>query len=417
MKKKIVFILLFVITKVGAQTSTFATIDSLSKNGRYKMALQLLSEIHPPSFLSNYKMAKIYESIDDYKKGAHFYEEALKLEENNLVKIQLAKSYQKLKLTKKAILLYEEIVAKDSANLLLRYQLAKMYITTRKAKKSINAFKKLIREDSLNANYSYQLGIAFALKPDRDSMINSFIDAFVKDSIHIKAIYQLANSFDKLNIQDSTNLFIKKGLELAPDHINLNKLKVNQFYKEKNYVEAISTLKLLDSLQPNELYTKNMLGKSYYNIGEYDLAKENFEIAKKIDAQNFKTYTYLGHIEAKKENYKSAISNYMLATFVGIEKRDEEYYGLGFVALQLGNQKQALKYFERANKENKFNYNVVYQLATLNDSLYKDKKIAYNYYQNYISNFENKNPAFTQFVEMRIKEIKKDYFLRGEKLE
>ena len=76
MKKKIILVLLFVIVKVEAQTSTFAVADSLFEKGRYKMALKELDK-SDASFLSNYKKAVIYESIDDYKKAAQFLEKAI----------------------------------------------------------------------------------------------------------------------------------------------------------------------------------------------------------------------------------------------------------------------------------------------------------------------------------------------------
>ena len=71
MKKKILIVLLFTMLKVGAQTSTFSVADILFEKGRYKLALKEL-ENKPSSFLSNYKKAVIYESIDDYKKAAQF---------------------------------------------------------------------------------------------------------------------------------------------------------------------------------------------------------------------------------------------------------------------------------------------------------------------------------------------------------
>ena len=45
MKKKILVLLLFVLIKVEAQTSTFSTIDSLFEKGRYQLALKELKQI------------------------------------------------------------------------------------------------------------------------------------------------------------------------------------------------------------------------------------------------------------------------------------------------------------------------------------------------------------------------------------
>ncbi|WP_439128102.1 hypothetical protein, partial [Polaribacter sp.] len=96
MKKKILIILLFTVLKVGAQTPTFSAIDSLFENGRYQLALQQLNAIKTPTFLSNYKTAIIYESIDNYKKTIHFLENALTFKEDKKASLKLAKAYLRL---------------------------------------------------------------------------------------------------------------------------------------------------------------------------------------------------------------------------------------------------------------------------------------------------------------------------------
>jgi hypothetical protein len=63
------------------------------------------------------------------------------------------------------------------------------------------------------------------------------------------------------------------------------------------------------------------------------------------------------------------------------------------------------------------NYKALYPLAKLSEDNYKDKKIAYKHYLKYIDKFESKDVVITNFVKIRIKEIKKAYFLKGENLE
>ena len=65
-------------------------------------------------------------------------------------------------------------------------------------------------------------------------------------------------------------------------------------------------------------------------------------------------------------------------------------------------------------KENRKNYKALYQLAKLSDDYYKDKKIAYKLYIKYIEAFYDKDEVITAFVKRRIKDIKKEYFIRGE---
>jgi tetratricopeptide (TPR) repeat protein len=415
MKKKILIVLLFVIIKVEAQTSTFSAIDSLFAKGRYKLALQELDK-KQPSFLSNYKKAVIYESIDNYKKSVQFLENAVAFKEDENAKLKLAKNYRRLKQTQKAILIYEEILAKDSLNLVLQYQVGKLYLITRKPEKAETIFKYLISKDDTNANYSYHLGLAYALKGQRDPMINSFIDTYVKDTLHLKAVVQLAKSFKKLNDKDSTQLFIDKGLTLSKNHIDLNKLKINQLFTDKKYQETIPLLLNLDTIDKKDTYSTTMLGRSYYNIDSLEKAKKYFTKLAFLDDKDFESNTYLGHIAMKEKDYNVARLNYMMATFKGKEKRDEAYYGMATMYYETKKPKKAMNAFEEAYKENRSNYRALYQLAKLSDDYYKEKKIAYRHYNAYIERFYDSDKDIAAFVRSRIKEIKKDYFLRGESL-
>ena len=94
-----------------------------------------------------------------------------------------------------------------------------------------------------------------------NKMTDSFLESYKKDTTYLKSVYKLATIFKKIRKKDSSNLFIKKGLQLDKDHINLNKLKINNLYLSKKYDKAIIMLNHLDSLMPNELYTQKMLGE------------------------------------------------------------------------------------------------------------------------------------------------------------
>lgn len=415
MKKKILIVLLFIIVKVEAQTSTFAVSDSLFAKGRYKLALQELGKCEP-SFLSNYKTAVIYESIDNYKKAAYFLEKAITFKDDEKAKLKLAKNYRALKLSNKAITIYEEILAKDSLNLVLQYQLGKLYIINRKPIKAENTFQYLISQDTTNANYSYHLGLAYALQGKRDPMINSFITTYTKDTTHFNAINRLAKSFNKLKDRDSTQLFVNKGLALNKNHVDLNKLKINQLYRDKEYKEAIPYLLNLDTIDRKDTYSTSLLGRIYFKMDSLDKAKKYLNKLTAMDREAFKANTYLGHIAMIEKDYRTAFFNYIVATSKGKEDRDEEYLGLGNMFLATNKPKQAINAFEEACKENRRNYKALYQLAKTSDDYYKDKKIAYKHYIKYIETFYDKDDVITAFVKRRIKDIKKAYFMKGETL-
>lgn len=417
MKKKIVVLLItLTVINVEAQTSAFTVSDSLFAIGRYKQALLELDKYNS-SFLVNYKRGIIYESIDDYKNAIQYFDSALVFQEDYKTKLKLAKNYRALKKYTPAINIYESIITKDSLNLVLKYQLGKLYINKRRADKAIPIFKNLIKNDPTNANYSYQLGVAYALQGKRDPMINSFIDTFEKDSLHFRSISTLAKSFYKLNDPDSTLLFIDKGLVIQPNDFELNQLKINLLYKDENYNEALSVLYNLDTIYSKEPYPKDMLGKIYYNLDSLQLAKKYFNNVWKLDREYFKALTYLGHIALKEKNYREAMLHYNMATYVGKERRDEEYYGLGSLYYETEKPQEAISMFKKAVEENPNNYRALYQQAKLSDDYYKDKTIAFKLYKRYLDRLYHKDKVITKYVEKRVSEIKKAYFMKGETLE
>jgi hypothetical protein len=79
--------------------------------------------------------------------------------------------------------------------------------------------------------------------------------------------------------------------------------------------------------------------------------------------------------------------------------------------------KLALRMFELALKENRNKYKAFYQKALTSDSFFKDKSIAYKLYDEYILRFEERDKDITAFVINRMKEIKKERFMKGEKVE
>lgn len=161
----------------------------------------------------------------------------------------------------------------------------------------------------------------------------------------------------------------------------------------------------------------SMLGKVYYNLDSLEKAKKYFKKLSFTDREDFKSYTYLGHIAFKEKNFTEARMYYMMATVRGKEKRDEEFYGLGSVFYETNKPKEAMNAFEKAYQENTRNYRALYQFAKLSDDYYKEKKAAYKLYVKYIENFYDTDMVISNFVKRRIQEIKKDYFLKGETLD
>lgn len=70
--------------------------------------------------------------------------------------------YNAAGLSSKTIVIYEDIIIKDSSNLLVLNNLGKLYLTHNNSKSAEKIYDYLALKDSLNPNYSYQLAKSLA---------------------------------------------------------------------------------------------------------------------------------------------------------------------------------------------------------------------------------------------------------------
>ncbi|SNR82457.1 Tetratricopeptide repeat-containing protein [Lutibacter flavus] len=406
--------MLIVVLKTEAQSSVFTVIDDLLLKGDYQKALVLLEKEEPITVEVLDKMASIYQTIGDYTKAIEFYNKALDIEKNEALKVKLGLVYNSAGLTTNAIALYEEIIEKDTSNLLVANSLGKLYLGQNKAKKAEKMFRFLKKKDALNPNYPYQLAEALSKQNKPFKMGQSYLDSYNLDTLHIKSIYELSKFFKELRRKDSTMLFIDKGLKIDSTNVNFLQLKVNELYFSKNFDETLIYLNKLDSLDFRSVNTYEMFGMCYFNLNDFEFAETSFKKALKIERNNPKILYRLATLYYEKKDVEKAKHYLMMSIFSAKPEIDKQYFLLGTIFKEENDLKMALNNFEKSRQNNYHNYKALFEVATTSDTYFKDKKIAYNHYKKYFQQFESRDVEMTKFVKRRIKELKKELFLKGE---
>ena len=203
-KLGIVFITLIFISKVGAQSSTFAIADSLYQVGNYSKAIQ------------------------SYKK----------LENNSYTSTQIAKAYKALGNSKKAIENYEKVLRVDSLNTLVLYDYGKLLFSAGKLEKSLVIFEQLQLKDTLNPNFHYQIGLAKEGLQQED-FIDSYEKAFQLDPQHQKSSYKIIKNYIETKDFDKAKEIIKIGLQNNEDDAKIIGFNAQLFYALKEYRKAL----------------------------------------------------------------------------------------------------------------------------------------------------------------------------------
>ncbi len=417
MKKELfILALLFVLFKTEAQPSVLSVADSISNTGNYQKALKTMLDVDNPDAQILKKIADTYQKVGNHSKAIEFYNKVYTMKPSDKVQEEIGKSYQFLGNADKAIEIYETVLMTSPDNLLLKYRLAKLYMNEHKVKKAVKLFKELIQQDPTNPNYHYYLGLAYD-KLNKDSTVG-YLKAFKLDSMHLKSIYQLAKFYEDLDIKDSTTLFIDKGLEINPKSINFNQLKAKDAYYNKEYKTALIHLEKLDTvLGYKTIFTYKLFGLTYLKLEDFKQAETYFLKAKEKDSRDDEVLYNLGLVYANLEEYKKAEMSFLMSIYLQKPLLDRHYYQLGMLQLEQNKHKKAIEIFEKGLASNSRNNNLLFQIALTSDSYYKDKKMVLKQYERYLRRFELRDAEETAYAQRRIKEIKKELFIKGEKVD
>ncbi len=417
MKKKILIIIISLIAlKTEAQSSVFKVVDSLMLEGKYQLALEKLKNENPKTTRLYENVGAIYYQIGDYNNAIFYFNEGVKLGTSNSIHMRMAKAYDRIGKSKKAIKIYEVIVQNDSTNLIAANSLGKLYINNSRPVSAEKTYRYLIKQDSLNPNFQYQLGNSLMKKGGKFEMVDYFLKAYELDSLHSKSVYRLAEFYKDIKDKDSTLLFIDKGLEISPNDINFLQLKANFSYTSKEYELALVHLKKLMHLNYKTKNIYDMVGMSFSKLEKLDSAKIYFNKALRVERMDSKILFRIAKIYHQQDSLKKA-TFYAGMSIYGLKPDfDKEYYFLGILQKEAGELNPAIQSFEKAYQNNHGNYKALFELAFASELYYKDKKIALKHYQNYKEKFKSKDEEYTSFVNSKIKHLKTALFMEGEKV-
>lgn len=122
------------------------------------------------------------------------------------------------------------------------------------------------------------------------------------------------------------------------------KNKGDEFFKNKNYFEAIRYYTLALELKPESASILSKLGEAYFLNNQIEKAEDFFKKSLKLESKNKEAYLSLSSIYSKKGNLQKSTS--ILQDAVKIYGEDSDlYYNLGLIYKKIGNTKLALVSF------------------------------------------------------------------------
>jgi len=379
--KKIFLLLISIISiKAGAQTSALTVADSLFQLGNYSKAISFYEKDVEKSLYSQTKIAKAYIGLGAYRK---------------------------------AIPYHESIVLKDSSQLINQYELGKLYYKIRASGKAFESFKKLIEKDKQNPNFQYQLGLVQLQEKDKN-YIESFRKTVALDPFHLKGIKQLCKFYLKKSSWTSFEKYNAIGLQNYPENEILINYKAQACFNQGHYKKAIIYFTKLSETDPYNKFVLYRLGVVNHMLLKYDEAISFYDKAIIEDKTNGDYHTQIGLAYLGKELYEKSYYHLLKAMLLNDVKIDSEYYNLGIWHKEQKQYAKAMQLFQKAFKENSYNYKAKFEQAICADNYYKDNDSKLELYQEYKLKFEGKNKRNDEIVAARISHFKELIHLEGD---
>ena len=373
MNKFFFFLILFAVTKAGAQTSALAIADSLYAVGNYSGAIEKLEESGSRS------------------------EEIL---------LKLARAQKANGNPAAALEHYQTVLRSNPGRVLTAVEYAKLLSVTGKLKTADSIFKKLIKKHPDNPEFYYQLGLVREKQQDSTAM-SLYNVAIYLDKSHQPALIKVSKKALMEGNLSRAERLSKQGLEANPNQVTLVSILAQAYYYQKEYDLAVPQFEKLIGFGEGSEFIHSKLGTSYFNLDEYEKAIDHFNAALDFEDKNPTTHYNLGKLYALTGEYENAEGHLLQSILLKAVTLDGEFTSLGLTYKQMGKPKEALLYFNKALKENPENERVMFERAVVADSYYEDLQTRMNYYLAYLEKFEDVgNPDLLLLAERRVKDIR-----------
>ena len=355
-----------------------------------------------------------------YQQALQAFEEAVKLDGNNAQAYRgMAKTYQKLKDSDKAIANFRMATTVKPDYVEAHYELGNLFYNLKRYKDAQTAFKAVVNldgdfqngnaRDLLKASYSRH-GRDFLFRKNYRKAIEEYENATQLDPTDATNYYNLGLAAKQARKYKQAENAFTTAVELNPTYAKAHRQLGDLYRLTKRNSRAIRSYGRAIDSDPNCKDRKNI--NAYRNLAvvfnrtkQYSRAVSTLRKAVAVAPTNkdkVRIYAALGHSHALGKNYKSAVSAYQQA--LALDSRDSEaQYRAAVAYFELKQYQNALNYARRAARDQRYGVPAYVIMGDVYDAWrpqgWKEKAI-----QNYSKGLRDRK--FKKYCEDKIDRIK-----------
>ncbi len=401
-------------------------IDSLFSSGKYEELIPMLNQIaasDSTNYYWYYRLGTAYQNLFRFDESKALLEKANKLSPDNpKILFSLAYTLKALGLNNEAKAAYKNILEVEPQNVSALNELGILEINSGSYKTASNIYQGLIDKNSTNSYLYKQLGICqFKMNALADAAQNFETVSKINPN-DISNYIRLGQIYFKLKNIDTALTLINKGLNLSRMNLELNRLKADILFGQKDFVGAVKHFLNTIVAGDTSALTYQKLGLSYYFVatsggypteeGKCRKLDEGIKALKSSlekDSSQVLTSFYIGICYKEKSEIDSAIFYLNKSIRLAFPNYISDIYThLGLCYDKNKGYIQAIQSFKQAYEYNSAKKNILYYLASDYDKFYNDKSTAYYYYKKFVSEAVNPDKNLIEFAKDRIDKLREE---------
>ncbi len=299
-----------------------------------------------------------------------------------------------------------KLLMKEQEHKPARALLGQLYLKEANYAKAAACYDLLLKQDSTNAYFYRQRAFTADKAGDVNAALNYYRKAVALAPQDIESTVALAELLSKLEDNVQAAGLVQQGLSQDSSNIRLWQLQARLSYKVKDYEGVIRAMKYPLSAGDSSLYYLQLLGISHFHLSNFEEAIRWLGHLQLEGVETEVLFYYLGLSYRNAGDTGRGIEYLEKATKQSVSENLSHYYTqLAVTYEEKGDYSNAIRSFQLAHKASG-DKTLLYHLARNYDMHYKDKQVALNYYQKYLSETDSANAKYQEYARYRASQLK-----------
>jgi len=343
------------------------------------------------------------------------YNEAIKaynLASENVKNYKIAKVFEAKGNKNEALKYYQNYFVQDSISIPITFDYGSLLLDVSKYKEAQIIFDELVKKQKDNPIFLYYLGLAYDKQNEPLKAFNNYKLASEIDSLYHKSNYKLAYFYTQIKQEKEAIKICNRFINQNDEDIEMLKLRAQVYYVKEDYNNAIKDYEKLLQLNQEDEFIYKDIAKAYFMQEQYREAIKIYDYLLELNPEDSNYYFERSLCFGNIGEYNKAQNDLDKTIELKQVTFESEYFYKAVYYQKNVQLNQALRFYNKAYKENNENVEAYYQICIITDYKEVDKKNVLPFFERFLKRFPEAHTSKTNYINKRISQLKQELHMQ-----